>query len=116
MVPPVLAAKDPVLLPMELLLVDISDTELDFAVFITVLLDKDDTGSEFVNPLFDSEDPVLMLVDVIAVGNEDPETVSKEFAVDDPVLTLTDVLAANKVDPELVPPVLAAEVPVLLPM
>ena len=57
-----------------------------------------------------------MLVDVIAVGNEDPETVSKEFAVDDPVLIPTEVLSTNNVDPELVPPVLANKDPVLLPL
>ena len=53
-----------------------------------------------VNPLFELEDPVLMPVGVITVGDEDPETASKEIAIDDPVLTPTDVLAANNVDPE----------------
>ena len=46
-----------------------------------------------------------MPVDVIAVGNEDPETAPKELAIDDPVLTPTEELAATNEDPEMVSPV-----------
>ena len=74
MVPPVLAAKEPVLLPVGILPVDVSDTELNFAVLVSVRLDKDEADPWLVNPVFDSEDPEIMPVDVIAVDNEDPET------------------------------------------
>ena len=84
------------LLPLELLPDDISDPELDVAVFVTEIL----ADPELLNPVFESEDPILMPVDVVAVGNEDPETASKEFAIDDPVETPTVVLAVNIVDPE----------------
>ena len=74
MVAPVLAAKETVLLPVEILPVDISDTELNFAVLVSVRLDKDEADPGLVNPVFDSEDPEIMPVDVIAVDNEDPDT------------------------------------------
>ena len=74
MVPPVLAAKEPVLLPVGILPVDVSDTELNFAVLVSVRLDKDEADPWLVNPVFDSEDTEIMPVDVIAVDNEDPET------------------------------------------
>ena len=61
MVPAVLAAKDPVLLPLEVLPVEISDPELDLAVFVTEKLAEDKADPELVDPLFDSEDPVLTL-------------------------------------------------------
>ena len=75
-VPPVLTIKDPVLVPPDVLAdinedpglvspevipFNVSDTELDFAVFVTKLLAKDEANPELVNPLFESEDPVLML-------------------------------------------------------
>ena len=77
MVPPVLAAKEPVLLPVGILPVDVSDTELNFAVLVSVRLDKDEADPWLVNPVFDSEDPEIMTVDIIAVVNEDPETATK---------------------------------------
>ena len=57
MVPPVLAAKDPELLPLEVFPVDISISvpELDFAVFVTEILANVEANPELVIPVFDSE-------------------------------------------------------------